>query len=249
MFKLTNKNALITGATGGIGSEIAKAFALQGANLVLSATKEEKLAEFVNKIPTKDSQTIKYLACDLSDKSSVESLFDRAEELLGNIDILVCNAGITKDNLILRMKDEDFDHVVDINLKSTFVLNRNAIKKMVKRKYGRIINISSVVGVTGNPGQANYVASKAGMIGMTKSMAQEVASRSITLNCIAPGFIASPMTDILTEQQKLQIISKIPAQRMGQAHEIASSAVFLASDEAGFITGHTLHINGGMFMN
>ena len=249
MFKLTNKNALITGATGGIGSEIAKAFALQGANLVLSATKEEKLAEFVNKIPKKDSQTIKYLACDLSDKPSVESLFDRAEELLGNIDILVCNAGITKDNLILRMKDEDFDHVVDINLKSTFVLNRNAIKKMVKRKYGRIINISSVVGVTGNPGQANYVASKAGMIGMTKSMAQEVASRSITLNCIAPGFIASPMTDILTEQQKLQIISKIPAQRMGQAHEIASSAVFLASDEAGFITGHTLHINGGMFMN
>lgn len=246
MFRLTGKNALITGATGGIGSEIAKALAKQGAKLILSGTKEEKLQELAAQI----GGDVKYLTCNLSDAVLVDALFDKAEELAGGqIDILVCNAGITKDNLILRMKDEDFNHVLDVNLKSTFILNRNAIKKMMRRKYGRIINISSVVGVTGNPGQCNYVASKAGMIGMTKSMAQEVASRGITINCVAPGFISSPMTDILNDQQKEVILNKIPVGKMGEASDIAKGVAFLASEDASYITGHTLHINGGMYMN
>ncbi len=246
MFRLTGKNALVTGATGGIGSEIAKALAKQGAKIVLSSTKEEKLKELANEI----GGDVKYIACNLSDASQVESLFDKAEELVGGqIDILVCNAGITKDGLILRMKDEDFNQVIDVNLKSTFVLNRNAIKKMMRRKYGRIINIASVVGVTGNPGQANYVASKAGMIGMTKSLAQEVGSRGITINCVAPGFISSPMTDVLNDQQREAILNKIPAGKMGDASDIAKGVAFLASEDASYITGHTLHINGGMFMN
>ena len=246
MFELTGKNALITGATGGIGSEIAKSLAAQGANVILSGTREEKLKDVANEIGN-DTQ---YVTCNLSDKSEVDNLFDKAEELAGGqIDILVCNAGITRDNLILRMKDEDFEQVIDVNLKSTFMLNRNAIKKMMRRKYGRIINIASVVGVTGNPGQANYVASKAGMIGMTKSMAQEVASRGITINCVAPGFIESPMTEILTEDQKKAILVKIPAGKMGLASDIAKSVAFLSSEDASYITGNTLHVNGGMFMS
>ncbi len=245
MFRLTGKNALVTGATGGIGAAIAKALAKQGAKLVLSSTKEIKLQELANEI----GGDVKYIACNLSDSAAVDALFDKAEELLGQIDILVCNAGITKDNLILRMKEEDFNHVLDVNLKSTFILNRNAIKKMVRRKYGRIINIASVVGVTGNPGQCNYVASKAGMIGMSKSLAAEVGSRNITINCVAPGFISSPMTDILTEQQRETILTKIPAGKMGEAEDIAKSVAFLASEDARYITGHTLHVNGGMFMN
>ncbi len=246
MFRLTGKNALVTGATGGIGAAIAKALAAQGAKLVLSSTKEEKLQELAAQI----GGDVKYVACNLSDVVAVEALFDKAEELAGGqIDILVCNAGITKDNLVLRMKDEDFNHVIDVNLKSTFILNRNAIKKMMRRKYGRIINIASVVGVTGNPGQCNYVASKAGMIGMSKSMAQEVASRGITINCVAPGFIESPMTDVLNEQQREGILAKIPAGKMGEAADIAKGVAFLASEDASYITGHTLHINGGMFMN
>ncbi len=245
MFELTGKKALVTGATGGIGSEIAKSLAQQGASLVLSSTKEEKLQELATQI----GGDIKYIACNLSDTSAVEALFDKAEELVGQIDILVCNAGITKDNLILRMKDEDFNHVIDVNLKSTFILNRNAIKKMMRRKYGRIINIASVVGVTGNPGQCNYVASKAGMIGMTKSLAQEVASRNITLNCVAPGFISSPMTEVLTETQRVAILAKIPAGKMGESSDVAKAVSFLASEDASYITGHTLHVNGGMFMN
>jgi 3-oxoacyl-[acyl-carrier protein] reductase len=245
MFRLTGKNALITGATGGIGAAIAKALAKQGARLVLSSTREEKLQELVAEI----GGDHKILACNLSDVAAVDALFDKAEELVGQIDILVCNAGITKDNLVLRMKNEDFDHVLDVNLKSTFILNRNAVKKMMRRKYGRIINISSVVGVTGNPGQCNYVASKAGMIGMTKSMAQEVASRGITLNCVAPGFIQSPMTDVLNDQQREAILAKIPVGKMGDAADIAKSVAFLASEDASYITGHTLHVNGGMFMN
>lgn len=245
MFKINGKNALITGATGGIGSEIAKALIKQGAKIVISGTNEEKLQQLATQL----SNDTKYIACNLSNKAQVESLFDKAEELAGQIDILVCNAGITKDNLILRMKDEDFEQVIDVNLKSTFVLNRSAIKKMLRRKNGRIINIASVVGVTGNPGQCNYVASKAGIIGMTKSLAQEVASRDVTVNCVAPGFIQSPMTEILNEQQKTTIISKIPAGRMGLANEIASAVAFLASAEASYITGNTLHVNGGMFMN
>ncbi len=245
MFKLTGKNALVTGATGGIGSEIAKALASQGAKVVLSSTKEEKLQELAAEI----GGDVKYVACNLSDTAAVDALFDKAEELVGQIDILVCNAGITKDNLILRMKDDDFNHVLDVNLKSTFILNRNAIKKMMRRKYGRIINIASVVGVTGNPGQCNYVASKAGMIGMSKSLAQEVATRGITINCVAPGFIQSPMTDILNDVQRETILNKIPAGKMGESSDIAKAVAFLASDDAGYITGHTLHVNGGMFMN
>ena len=245
MFKLTQKVALVTGATGGIGAEIANALSAQGAKLILSGTREEKLKELAAQI----GNDTKYIICNLADKSEVDSLFDKAEEMAGQIDILVCNAGITRDNLILRMKDEDFEAVIDVNLKSTFMLNRNAIKKMMRRKYGRIINIASVVGVTGNPGQANYVASKAGMIGMTKSMAAEVASRGITINCVAPGFIESPMTEILTQAQKDAILAKIPAGKMGLASDIAKGVAFLASEDASYITGNTLHINGGMFMN
>jgi 3-oxoacyl-[acyl-carrier protein] reductase len=245
MFNLYGKSALITGATGGIGSEIAIALHKQGAKICLSGTREEKLQKLSQDI----SSDTKYIVTNLSDISQVENLFDKAEELMGQIDILICNAGVTKDSLILRMKNEDFDNVIDINLKSTFILNRNAIKKMIRRKDGRIINISSVVALTGNPGQANYVASKAGMIGMTKSLAQEVASRGVTINCVAPGFIESPMTDTLTEQQKIAILSKIPAGRMGKASEIANAVAFLSSPEAGYITGSTIHVNGGMFMN
>jgi 3-oxoacyl-[acyl-carrier protein] reductase len=245
MFRLTGKKALVTGATGGIGKEIAKALVKQGAKLVLSSTNEEKLQELATEI----GHDTKYVACNLSDSVAVDALFDKAEELVGEIDILVCNAGITKDNLILRMKEEDFGHVIDVNLKSTFVLNRNAIKKMMRRKYGRIINIASVVGVTGNPGQSNYVASKAGMIGMTKSLAAEVATRGITLNCVAPGFIQSPMTDVLNDHQRQTILHKIPAGKMGESSDIAKAVAFLASEEASYITGHTLHVNGGMFMN
>lgn len=245
MFRLTGKNALITGATGGIGAAIAKTLAKQGAKVILSSTKEDRLKELAAEI----GGDVKYLSCNLSDMVQVNDLFDKAEELAGGqIDILVCNAGITKDNLVLRMKDEDFEQVLDINLKSTFVLNRNAVKKMMRRKYGRIINIASVVGVTGNPGQCNYVASKAGMIGMSKSMASEVATRGITINCVAPGFIQTAMTDVLTEQQRNGILSQIPMGKMGVADDIAKSVAFLASEDAGYITGQTLHVNGGMLM-
>jgi 3-oxoacyl-[acyl-carrier protein] reductase len=253
MFRLTGKNALITGATGGIGVSISKALVGQGARLVLSATREEKLQELAKEI---DSGTkhdtkhdIKYIACDLSDNMAINALFDEAENLVGQIDILVCNAGITKDNLALRMKDEDFSEVVDINLKSTFILNRNAIKKMVRRKYGRIINISSVVGITGNSGQCNYAASKGGIIAMSKSLAFEVANRGITVNCVAPGFIQSPMTDILNDRQREAMLSRIPLGKMGDVSDIAAGVIFLASQNSGYITGHTLNINGGMFMS
>lgn len=246
MFKLDSKTALITGATGGIGSEIAKKFVALGAKVIISGTREERLQELQKEI---GEDKCKYLTCNLSDAKEVDNLFEKAEELAGGaIDILVCNAGITKDNLALRIKDEDFDSVINVNLKSTFILNRNAIKKMIRRKYGRIINIASVVGFTGNPGQSNYVASKAGMVGMSKSFAQEVASRGITINCIAPGFIQTAMTDILNEQQKDGILSSIPMQKMGSSEDIANGAAFLASSEAGYITGQSLHINGGMLM-
>jgi 3-oxoacyl-[acyl-carrier protein] reductase len=248
MFSLKNKNVLLTGATGGIGSAIAECLAKQGARMILSATKEDKILELIKTLPQKSDGEHIALACDLSNKIEVNNLFDIAEEKAGNIDVVICNAGITHDSLILRMKDEDFERVIDINLKSTFVINRNAVKKMVRRKYGRIINIASVVGVSGNPGQANYVASKAGIIGMTKSIACEVASRNITVNCIAPGFIASNMTDGLTDQQKQQILQKIPAGRMGDAKEIATSVLFLASEESSYVNGITLHVNGGMLM-
>ncbi|MFT6106511.1 MAG: 3-oxoacyl-[acyl-carrier protein] reductase [Rickettsiales bacterium] len=244
MFDLTGKKALITGATGGIGGQIAKSLSAAGATIVISGTREEKLKELATQI---DGET-HILPCNLSAVEEVEALFDKAEALVGQIDILVCNAGVTKDGLAIRMKNDDWDQVLNINLKSTFILNRNAVKKMMRRKNGRIINISSIVGVSGNPGQANYVASKAGMIGMSKSFALEVASRGITINCIAPGFIATQMTEALTDTQKQGIMSSIPAGKMGNPEDIASSTVFLSSSEAGYITGQTLHVNGGMLM-
>ncbi len=245
MINLENKKVLLTGATGGIGEEIAKSFINQGAFVVLSGTNNDKLEKLSQKL----GDNTKFIACNLSNSDEVDNLFAKAEELAGGqIDILVCNAGITRDNLVLRMKNEDFSQVIDINLKSTFILNKNAIKKMMRRKYGRIINIASVVAQSGNAGQSNYVASKSGMIGMTKSLAQEVASRGITINCVAPGFIESPMTEILTDEQKQQTLNKIPMTRMGKASDIANGVVFLASDEASYITGHTLSINGGMYM-
>ncbi len=246
MFRLHSKTALITGATGGIGAAIAQSLVKQGAKVILSGTREEKLKELQAQI---GEDKAKILACNLTDFAQVEALFDKAEELAGGqIDILVCNAGITKDNLALRIKNEDWDQVLDVNLKSTFILNRSAIKKMIRRKAGRIINISSVVGFTGNPGQANYVASKAGMVGMSKSFAQEIASRGITINCVAPGFIQTAMTDVLNDVQKDGILKSIPMQKMGSPEDIAAGVAFLASDEAGYITGQTLHVNGGMLM-
>jgi 3-oxoacyl-[acyl-carrier protein] reductase len=244
MFDLKGKKALITGATGGIGGKIAKSLSKQGAVVGLCGTREEKLKELSSQIGGENF----IFPSNLSDISAVESLFEKAEERMGGVDILVCNAGITKDSLALRMKNEDWDEVLNINLKSTFILNRSAIKKMIRRKWGRIINISSVVGVSGNPGQANYVASKAGMIGMSKSFAIEVANRGITINCIAPGFIETAMTAALNETQKQNILASIPAGKMGSPEDIASSVVFLSSNEAGYITGQTIHVNGGMLM-
>src|SRR3989338_2091565 len=235
MFELNEKNVLVTGATGGIGAEIAITFVKQGAKVVISGTREEKLQELQAEL---GEDKCKILACNLSDVAQVEALFEKAEEIIGGgIDILVCNAGITKDNFALRIKGEDFEEVLNVNLRSTFILNKNAIKKMIRRKYGRIINIASIVGFTGNPGQANYVASKAGMVGMSKSFAAEVASRGITINCVAPGFIQTAMTDVLNEAQKQGIIGSIPMQKMGNATDIANGIVYLASSEAGYITG------------
>jgi len=241
----SGKNVLLTGATGGIGQAILKAFIEAGATVVASGTRVEVLeaicSEFgENAIP---------VACDLRDHNSINNLFETAKEKLGSVDILVCNAGITKDNLGMVMKMDDWNDVINVNLTSTFLLNQLASKSMLRTKFGRIINIASIVGVTGNPGQANYVASKAGMIGFSKSLAAEFATRNITVNCIAPGFIESPMTDKLNDSIKEQLSKKIPMQRMGTPEEIAHGVLFLASEKSSYITGHTLHINGGMFMN
>lgn len=245
MFNLTGKTALVTGASGGIGKAIAAALHTQGAYVVLSGRREDALQAVAAEL--KGRSTI--LTCDLGDKAQVETLLDKAEEVAGNpIDILVCNAGVTKDNLVLRMKEEEWDEVLNTNLKATFLLNKAAFKKMMKKKWGRIINIASVVGVQGNPGQANYVASKAGMIGMSKSIAAEAAARNITVNCIAPGFIKTAMTDALGDAQKERITNTIPNGKFGLPEDIAAAAAFLSSDEAGYITGQTLHINGGMLM-
>jgi 3-oxoacyl-[acyl-carrier protein] reductase len=243
MFDLTGKKALVTGATGGIGGAIARALHSAGALVALSGTRQEALDALTVELPGSVA-----LACNLSDPAQTDSLIGRAEETLGGLDILVANAGITKDGLLLRMKDEDFERVLDVNLGSYFRLARAAAKGMMKRRFGRIIAITSVVGVTGNPGQANYAASKAGMIGFTKSIAQELASRGITANCIAPGFIVSPMTDALNEAQKEAITKSIPAARLGQPDDIAAAVVYLASDQASYVTGQTLHVNGGMAM-
>ncbi len=244
MFSLTGKKALVTGATGGIGGEIAKALHGAGATVAVSGSKVEKLEALVSQI----SGAVP-IACDLSKLDTVENLIKEAEEKLGGLDILICNAGVTRDNLSMRMKDEEWQQVIDVNLTASFKLTRACIKGMMKRRFGRIIYITSVVGHSGNPGQANYCASKAGLTGMAKSFAQEIASRGITVNCIAPGFIATSMTEVLTEDQKSKINNNIPLGRMGSANEIAAGALYLASDEAAYITGQTLHINGGMYMN
>lgn len=245
MFNLSGKTALVTGATGGIGGAIARALHAQGATVVLSGTREAVLAELAGAL----GERAVIAPANLSDPDSVDALVGAAEAAAGApLDVLVANAGITRDGLILRMKDEDFEQVLKVNLESYFRLSRAAVKGMMKRRAGRIIGITSVVGVTGNPGQTNYAASKAGMIGFSKSLAQEVGSRGITVNCIAPGFIASPMTDVLNEQQRDAILGRIPLGRLGTGDEIAAAAVYLASDEAAYVTGQTLHVNGGMAM-
>ena len=244
MFDLTGKGALVTGATGGIGGEIAKALHAQGAHVGISGRNTDKLEALAKEL----GERVYVLTADLSTDEAVTELVKRAEEQMGQIDILVNNAGLTRDNLSMRMKDEEWQEVLDVNLTAPFKLAKAVQRGMMKRRHGRIINISSVVGVTGNPGQCNYVASKAGMIGWSKAMGQEVASRGITVNCIAPGFIATAMTDALNDDQKTKINSTIPAGKMGASADIATAAVYLASDEAGYVTGQTIHVNGGMAM-
>jgi len=273
MFSLTGKKALITGATGGIGGAVAKALHAAGASVAISGSKQEKLDALAAQLsspsplageggvggildgtpppnlpPQRGGGMVVPILCDLSKLDTVENLIKDAEEKLGGLDILICNAGMTRDNISLRMKDEEWQQVIDVNLTASFKLTRAAMKGMLKRRAGRIVYITSVVGWTGNPGQANYCASKAGLTGMAKSLAQEVASRNITVNCIAPGFIDTAMTSALTDDQKTKINQNIPLGRMGSAPEIAAGVLFLASDEAAYITGQTLHVNGGMFM-
>ena len=244
MFDLTGMTALVTGASGGLGSSIAKALSAQGARLAVSGSNVGKLEAFRSGLGGDHVA----LPCNLSDGAAVDQLVPQAVEALGKLDILVNNAGVTKDNLLMRMKDEEFEDVIRINLEAAFRLMRAAARPMMKARFGRIISITSVVGVTGNPGQANYVASKAGLIGMTKSVAQELASRGITVNAIAPGFMASAMTDALNDQQREGILSRIPLGAMGSGDDIGAAVVYLASKEAGYVTGQTLHVNGGMAM-
>jgi 3-oxoacyl-[acyl-carrier protein] reductase len=245
MFDLSGMTALVTGASGGLGSAIAKALSAQGARLALSGSNVEKLESFRSTLGGEHVA----LPCNLSDGAAVDSLVPQAVEALeGKLDILVNNAGVTRDNLLMRMKDDEFEEVIRINLEAAFRLMRAAAKPMMKARFGRIISVTSVVGVTGNPGQANYVASKAGLIGMTKAVAQEVASRGITVNAIAPGFMTSAMTDALNDQQRDGILSKIPMGAMGSGDDIGAACIYLASKEAGYVTGQTLHVNGGMAM-
>ena len=244
MFELTGKKALVTGATGGIGGAIARMLHAAGATVTLSGTREEALQALASEL----GERTHVAPCNLGDKAAVEALVPAAEAAMGQLDILVNNAGLTRDGLFLRMKDDDWDQVLAVNLTATFRLSRAAIKGMMRRRAGRIVSITSIVGVTGNPGQGNYAASKAGMIGMTKSLAAEVASRGITVNCVAPGFITSPMTDALNEKQRETILAQVPAGRLGSGADVASAVCYLASDEAGYVTGQTLHVNGGMAM-
>jgi 3-oxoacyl-[acyl-carrier protein] reductase len=244
MFDLSGKKALVTGATGGIGMAIAKALHAQGAEVGLSGTRETVLQELATEL----GDRAHVLPCNLSDPESVAALAKNAEEAMGGVDILVNNAGLTRDMLAMRMKDEDWQLVLDVNLSAGFKLIRALLKGMMKRRSGRVIGITSIVGVTGNPGQANYAASKAGMIGMSKALAQEVASRGITINCVAPGFIATPMTDGLGDKQHEALLGSIPTGRLGDPEDIAASVVYLASDEAAYVTGQTIHVNGGMAM-
>ncbi|AAL52658.1 MULTISPECIES: 3-oxoacyl-[acyl-carrier-protein] reductase [Brucella] len=244
MFDLTGRKALVTGATGGLGEAIARALHAQGAIVGLHGTREEKLKELAAEL----GERIFVFPANLSDREAVKALGQKAEEEMGGVDILVNNAGITRDGLFVRMSDEDWDAVLTVNLTSVFNLTRELTHPMMRRRNGRIINITSIVGVTGNPGQANYCASKAGLIGFSKSLAQEIASRNVTVNCIAPGFIESAMTGKLNEKQKDAIMGNIPMKRMGVGADIAAAVVYLASDEAAYVTGQTLHVNGGMAM-
>jgi 3-oxoacyl-[acyl-carrier protein] reductase len=244
MFDLTGKTALVTGASGGIGGSIARALHAQGAAVTLSGTR----AEALDQLKTSLGERTHVIAARMDDAGDIERLAKEAEAEMGKIDILVNNAGITRDNISMRMKNDEWEKVLQVNLTGTFLLTRGVMRGMMKRRAGRVINITSIVGVTGNPGQANYAAAKAGLIGMSKSLAQELASRGITVNCVAPGFIATPMTDVLSDEQKSAILGRVPAARLGTADEIAASVVYLASDEAAYVTGQTLHINGGMAM-
>jgi 3-oxoacyl-[acyl-carrier protein] reductase len=243
MFDLTGKTALVTGATGGIGGAIAKALHAQGAKLAISGTRREVLDALAAELGG-----AVVLPCDLSSKDQVEALIPDAEKALGQLDILVANAGITKDNLFVSLKDEDWEQVINVNLTSTFRLARAAVKGMMRRRFGRVIGITSVVGVTGNPGQANYTAAKAGMIGMFKSIGKEYAKRGVTANCIAPGFIASPMTDKLNDKQREAILQMVPAGKLGSGDDIGAAVVYLASNEGAYVPGQSLHVNGGMAM-
>ena len=244
MFDLTGKSALVTGASGGIGASIARALHAQGAAVALSGTRVTPLEALAAEL----GERAFVVPGNLSEAAATEQLFKDAEAALGKIDILVNNAGLTHDQIAMRLKDEDWQSVIDVNLTAAFRLSRAAMRGMMKRRWGRIVNITSVVGVTGNPGQANYAASKAGLIGMSKSLAAELASRNITVNCVAPGFITTAMTDALNDEQKQKLLPAIPAGRMGQPDEIAAGVVYLASEEAAYVTGQTLHINGGMAM-
>ncbi len=244
MFDLSGRTALVTGASGGIGRSIAQALSVAGARVALSGTREAVLQEVAESLKGETA----IVPCNLSDPVAVDALVGQAEAAIGPLDILIANAGITRDKLLIQMKDEDWNDVLNVNLGSYFRLAKTAVRGMMKRRHGRIIGITSIVGVTGNPGQANYCASKAGMIGFTKSLAQEVASRGITANTIAPGFIESPMTDGLPDAQKTALLGQIPAGRLGQGGDIAAAAVYLASAEAAYVTGQTLHVNGGMAM-
>ncbi|MAP24117.1 MAG: 3-oxoacyl-[acyl-carrier-protein] reductase [Rickettsiales bacterium] len=245
MFDLTGKKALVTGATGGIGGEIVRSLVQQGATVVMTGRRQERLDALAQELP---AGKVHSLVADLSNIEDVKTVVPRAIDIMGGIDILVNNAGITRDGLSMRMKENDFDDVLAVNLKVPFLLSQAVTMPMIKAKGGRIINISSIVGVTGNPGQVNYCSAKAGLIGQTKSLAQELASRSITVNAVAPGFIATEMTDALNDTQRDALLSSIPAQKMGTPKDIAAAVVYLASEEAGYVTGQTLHVNGGLAM-
>jgi 3-oxoacyl-[acyl-carrier protein] reductase len=244
MFDLTGRTALVTGATGGIGMAIAKALHSQGATLAISGTRQDALQGLAGHL----GERVHMLPCNLSETASVEALVPEAERAMGQLDILVANAGITRDNLFVQLRDEDWDEVIRVNLTATFRLARAATKLMMRRRFGRIIAITSIVGVTGNAGQGNYTASKAGLIGMIKTLGAEYAKRNITANCIAPGFIKTPMTDALNDKQREAILAKVPAARLGTPEDVAAAAVYLSSNEAAYVTGQTIHVNGGMAM-
>ena len=244
MFNLSGKCALVTGASGGLGAAIAKDLHAAGATVALSGTREAALQGLADEL----GERAHIVPCNLSDMDAVDNLIKDAEAAMGQVDILVNNAGVTRDGLAVRMKDEDWDTVLNVNLKSAFKLSKNCLRGMMKRRAGRIINITSIVGVTGNPGQMNYAASKAGMIGMSKSLAQEIAARGITVNCVAPGFIATAMTDELSDTQKENLLTNVPIGRLGDPADISAAVLYLASDEAAYVTGQTLHVNGGMAM-